>query len=67
MVWRKKSLNGVCISHMNVHFLMNKTNEVATLLDKRNKLTHIIGLSETRLCNDVDNDILFIQNYSTPY
>lgn len=67
MVWQKKSLNGVCISHMNVHYLINKTNEVATLLDKPNKLTHIIGLSETRLTSDVDNDILFIQNYSTPY
>ena len=67
MVWQKKSLNGVCISHMNVHFLINKTNEVATLLDKPNKLTHIIGLSETRLSSEVDNDILFIQNYSTPF
>ena len=67
MVWQKKSLNGLCISHMNVHFLINKTDEVSSLLDKPNKLTHIIGLSETRLSKDVDNDSLFIQNYSTPF
>ena len=67
MVWQKKSLNGLCIAHLNVHFLLNKTNEVSTLLDKPHKLTHIIGLSETRLVNDVDNNLLYIQNYSTPF
>ena len=67
MVWQKKSLNGLCISHLNVSFLLNKTSQVSALLSKPDKLTHIIGLSETRLSNEVGDDSLFIQNYSTPF
>ena len=67
MVWQKKSLNGLCISHLNVSFLLNKTSQVSALLGKPDKLIHIIGLSETRLSNEVGDDSLFIQNYSTPF
>ena len=67
MVWQKKSLNGLCISHLNVSFLLNKTSQVSALLGNPDKLLHIIGLSETRLSNEVGDDSLFIQNYSTPF
>ena len=68
MTIQNKTLNGMCLSHQNVFHLLNKIPDITALLAKNIKTTtHILGLSETRLPRDTDEDLLYIQNYSKPY
>ena len=53
---------GTHIGHLNVYHLVNKVPDVNVLLNNKPSM-HILGLSETRLNNNISDDMLFIPNY----
>ena len=52
------------IAYINLYHLYNKVIKINELLISTLKGTHILGLSETRLKDCMDNNQLHIENYS---
>ena len=51
------------IGHLNVYHLFNKAPDVSLLLNQSSQLTHLFGISETRLDSRIDNDSIRIPEY----
>ena len=50
-----ESATGLRIGHLSVYHLFNKVADVSLLLNKSSQLTHLFGISETRLDSRIDN------------
>ena len=51
------------IGHLNVYHLFNKAPDVSLLLNQSSQLTHLFGISETRLDSRIDNNSIRIPDY----
>ena len=51
------------ICHLNVFHLYNKVTDINVMLNTSPNKIHILGLSETRLNDSIDNDLISINNY----
>ena len=60
---KQNLLNDLCVGHVNVYHLVNKTHEIVTSLNC-NQSIHILGVTETRLKHYHSNDIISIPDYS---
>ena len=58
-----KTLN-VKINFLNVYHLCNKVEDIKVQLYKSQKTIHMLGLSETRLDERIDDNLISIQNYT---
>ena len=57
------SKNKLTINYLNVYHLFNKVHEINVELTKKSQTIHILGLSETRLDDKIDDSNVEIQNY----
>ena len=55
--------NCLNVSHINVNHLCNKVTDLTVFLDQPNTL-HILGITESRLNNNISDENLSIPNYS---
>ena len=58
-----KSATGLRIGHLNVCHLFYKVADVSLLLKQSSRLTHLFGISKTRLDSRTDNNSVTIPNY----
>ena len=58
-----ESATGLRIGHLNVYHLFNKAPDVSLLLNQSSQLTHLFGISETRLDSRIDNNSIRIPDY----
>ena len=58
-----ESATSLRIGHLNVYHLFNKVADVSLLLKRSSQLTHLFGISETRLDSRIDNNSVRIPYY----
>ena len=51
-----ESATGLRIGHLSVYHLFHKVADVSVLLNQSSQLTHLFGISETRLDSRIDNN-----------
>ena len=64
---RNKPLPGLRIGHLNVYHLVNKIPDITVMLNNNLNLTHVLGLSETRLREHINDGLVHIPNYGKPF
>ena len=60
---RNTCIGKLNIGHLNVYHLANKTHDIANFLHLQTDVMHIFGLSETRLTDKMDDEILNLPDY----
>ena len=58
-----ESATSLRIGHLNVYHLFHKVADVSLLLNQSSQLTHLFGISETRLGSRIDNNSVRIPEY----
>ena len=57
------SKDGLRISHLNINHAVNKITDISSLLNNNGKPFHILGLSESRLSNHINDTDMYIPGY----
>ena len=58
-----ESATSLRIGHLNVYNLFNKVADVSLLLNQSSQLTHLFGISDTRLDSGIDSNSITIPDY----